>query len=211
MTSYLEAFHELVAAATPLALAWAWQASLVAAAALAVTAALRRSHPTLRHAVLLLALVEFALPPILPAPWAMPRFLTGPVEYGSVEITILSAAGERPAPLPMVLAALYLAGVCLALARVGRRIVLLHRLRVAAHPLPAGPLRDTTQLEAARLGLSRTPRLLVSAETEIPFLTSCAACRRFSSAPHSRPQARHPCCKQTQWQPRAPTRSSLRM
>src|SRR5438046_3183088 len=61
----------------------AWQSAVVAATVLVALAQGRRWNAPLRYAILLVALLKFAVPPLVPAPtglfsWAAPRVQTDP-------------------------------------------------------------------------------------------------------------------------------------
>ena len=162
---------ELVSTYGGLALRWSWQATLIAGLVLILVAAFRRARPEIRLALLGIAWVKFALPPValLSFDSALPSVLFGPPQNG-LELWVSEAGSARPLAWPGAMAAIYLLGVAVAAAVLIACAWRLHRLRSRSRALDGPPLAATRKL-AGRLGLSRTPELRVSDEATVPFLT----------------------------------------
>jgi beta-lactamase regulating signal transducer with metallopeptidase domain len=148
-----------------------WQAGAVAMLAIAYGRLVRSAR--LRHALLLIALIKFALPPMLPLPFgifsAAPR--VGSAELWTVERYLV--VGQSPwssmlAPLMM----LHLAGaVFVALYRISVAVRGHLALRRCAAITDPQILHMAARI-AARMRLKRVPRLLVSSEITVPCVTS---------------------------------------
>ncbi|MCP4658917.1 MAG: M48 family metalloprotease [bacterium] len=168
-----------------------WQASLLACLVIAVVLLGRRWPSPLRYALVLLALVKFAVPPTLSAPTAVFRWLERPavaVPLGEVEpATTLRPASAVPATRsdvgtaaaaiapqrprlcwqvwPMMIHGIGMIAVGLWILR---RLNGLRWAAAEARPVSGGPLREMVVELCAELGLRRAPRLLVSARPHPP-------------------------------------------
>jgi beta-lactamase regulating signal transducer with metallopeptidase domain len=107
-----------------------WQSTLAAALVLALAALLRNQSPRLRHALVMIGIVKFALPPMLPMPTGI-FSATPPVPE---LIGIRNAVGGADIRIIVVLMAAHLAGALIAVFRLGIDIARLRRLRKGAEP-----------------------------------------------------------------------------
>ncbi len=169
----------------------AWQASLLACLLIAAVLVGRRWPSPLRYALVLLALIKFAIPPTLSAPTAVFRWLDRPavaVARGEVEPAavlrpasaapaVRSGAGTAAAVIapqrselcwqvwPMLIHGI---GMIVVGLWILRQLHGLRRAAAAARPVRGGALREMVVELCAELGLRRTPRLLVSARPHPP-------------------------------------------
>jgi bla regulator protein blaR1 len=152
-----------------LAMAWLehlaqalWQATAAGTVVLGAERLLRRRSPRFRHALLLVALVKFALPPMLPLPTGV--FSAAPP---APHIAAVQRLGALPARVVLLLMIVYATGVMFALARVAVGTLRLHRLRrgAAAAPLWAAEL---LAIVAHSHGV-RSPRLIESDDVGVPM------------------------------------------
>lgn len=125
-----------------------WQDTAVALIVLALLRVMRRASPQLRHAFVLLALLKFSLPPMLPLPTGV--FSAAPPAPAIEPVRELVGAAAAPAVAPLLVALMFLhaAGALWALARLA---------------LEALRLRGIRKRAAAREGI------LVSPEISVPM------------------------------------------
>ena len=131
------------------------QGSVAAALMLALAAAIPRSSPSLRGALLGVGLLKFVVPPMLPFP-------TGLFSRFGAALPGVSEPG-RAAALAAI-AAVHVAGAAVSFARLAREggRVRRTRRRSAAVLIPGFPDR------ARRAGLRRVPEVRVSSEAPVP-------------------------------------------
>jgi bla regulator protein blaR1 len=149
--------------AWPVLFRMTWQGYVVAVIVAALVVVFRKRRSSLRHALLLLALAKFVIPPL----WASP-------------LGIFSWLLVRPqaAPLPDVPPAemtmyawlvLYLSlGAVAVLAYVGVEYIQVRRCVARARHITDAHLREAAEGIAAKLAMRRAPRLLTSAHYPWP-------------------------------------------
>ena len=138
-------------------------ATLVAAAVLAIAHWGRgRLSPTMRSAILLIALVRLALPPFIHSPWSEAASDLPPVDNAR-----LAAAGWLQDDRAQMLFGLWLAVTLFLIARLVWQIQVGHRRVLATSQPAAGWLQD----RAARLATGIAPDIRVSVPGDGPFAT----------------------------------------
>ena len=153
-----------------LAIRWAWQATLVAVVILVLVRLLRGTSPALRLALLTVALLEFALPPLVAVPSLpeLPAGLRGPAANG-LELSVKEEGRVRPLVWPGMVTITIVAGWLFAALALAVRVRRLRRLRLDSRQLD-GPLAESTRRLSRRLGLARPPELRVSDRASVPLL-----------------------------------------
>ena len=144
-----------------------WQSAVVAGVAIAAVRALPRVSSRLRYALLLLALVKFAVPPMLALPSGL--FSSGPG---------VGSAFFWPAERPFVLGPAGLTSALLAIHALGAAVVatllVFRTVRLWLLVRRAAPaevwLLELAAKAAAPLDLGLLPRIVVSAEATSPFV-----------------------------------------
>jgi len=131
------------------------QGSIAAVLLLAVSAAIPRSSPAFRSALLGVALLKFVVPPMLPFPTG---FFS---RFGAVPAGFFGA--PRSAAFGAI-AAFHVAGAAASFLRLARERRRMRRIRRAATAVDAPGLAEL----ARRAGLSRPPELRVSREVPVP-------------------------------------------
>lgn len=155
------AWTELAASWWAWTAAATWQGTLLAGVVLAAVALGSRWPAPLRRALLAVALLKFAVPPVLAAP-------TGVFGWMAPAGPAAASAGEAPAWLATLLLA-HLLGAAASLARLG---VQWRRMRTAvrrARPVEEGEAYACLRRLAAEMRMRRAPRLLLSDEADGPF------------------------------------------
>jgi len=143
------------AAAWDWAAGTAWQAAVLAlAVALADRVLARRGSPHLRHALWLVVLAKFALPPTLASPWSVAAAIRSP--------DAAAAAPAGGAALQAVLLAVWALGAVVVAAVAVRRSLRLRRALLARSVDAPPALRDALRRAADVMGVRRVPRLIVS-------------------------------------------------
>ncbi|MBV8518715.1 MAG: M56 family metallopeptidase [Acidobacteria bacterium] len=139
-----------------------WQGTAAALVLLACERLLRRRSPRLRHALLLIALIKFVLPPMLPLPTGV--FSAAPP---APRIHAVRQLGALPSWIVLAIAVAYGVGATVAFARVAAGAWHLHGLRRRSFAAP----RWAEELLAgvAREHGVRPPRLLASDEAGVPM------------------------------------------
>lgn len=163
---------DLLAEGGGFALRWLWQASLLAAVAIAGAAWFRRRRPLLAQGLLFAAFGRFLLPPISLATWVerLPALLVGPRQQG-LELLVSSEAGIRALSWPAWLLAVYLVGVVLAAVRLAWQQRRLSRLVAGSRRLDAAWVAQV-EVMGRRLGLRRIPEIRISDRAALPFVAS---------------------------------------
>ncbi len=152
-----------------------WQGSLLAVALLAVAGpARRRCSAQFRHVLLLLAMLKFATPPLLSMPTGLFSRLGPTVLLDAAASAAGAAGGTATAAAPALnwqawLMLAHAAGALGVLAWVLVEVRAIRRLAARGTPLVGGPLCDHLARLAARIGLRRRVRLLVSPDAVSPM------------------------------------------
>jgi beta-lactamase regulating signal transducer with metallopeptidase domain len=143
-----------------------WQNTAVALLVLVLVSLMRRASPQLRHALVFLALLKFALPPMLPLPTGL--FSAAPPAPSIEPVRGLVVAATQPpvAPALTALMALHIVGIALALSRLALHSARLRGIRRRATmkegvlvsreirvPMTAGVLRPFILLPESLLGV----------------------------------------------------------
>jgi hypothetical protein len=154
---------------TGLAQAWwfhllhaGWQVTLAACGVLALARLVGPRHPRLRHALLVVGLLKFALPPMLPLPTGL--FSAAPPVPSLVAVRDLFASTARHDSLLLALLALHVGGACVLLVRLGIAAARLTLVRRRARP--AG---DRVRSLALQAGRGTAPPVLLSREIGVPL------------------------------------------
>jgi beta-lactamase regulating signal transducer with metallopeptidase domain len=144
----------------------AWQATAVGVLLLFVARIFPRANPPLRHALVLLALLKFAIPPMLPLPTGI--FSAAPAAPHIEPVRGLVAAAQQPAWRGIVVALLllHLAGFVFALARLLAEALRLRALRRGATAVGDGILVSPHVPVPLATGVFRPVILLPSALLE---------------------------------------------
>jgi Zn-dependent protease with chaperone function len=139
-----------------------WQATAAAGLVLALARVIGARHPRLRHAVLVVGLLKFALPPMLPLPTGL--FSAAPPVPALVTVRDLFAWSARHEVLLLALLGLHAVGAVVMLARLGiaaRRLALVRRR--------ARPAGERVRALAAQVGGGTAPPVLLSGEIGVPL------------------------------------------
>lgn len=157
-----------------------WTSSLVAAALLAVVRLGRRWPAQVRHAIILIALVKFAVPPMLTAPiglfsWFGPAITRGAGDSAPPggEAAVSASPGVFGAMAGITwqawLMLAHASGCVAAAGLVLADLAKLLRLSRRARAVAAGPLHARFLRLSREMGFRRPPRLLLSAEPVPPM------------------------------------------
>ena len=150
---------------------WAFGVIPLSIAALAA-ARFRGLSPHLRHSFLWIALLGFFLPPILPyfmptaGEWVLQTLAVSEWSHRTVK-----AAGADATTIAQTILCLHLLGWGALAVRLSIDAWRLHRLHGAATTMERGPLYGRYLHISKRLGISRPPRLLVSSDASVPFIS----------------------------------------
>ncbi|MEO8215509.1 MAG: M56 family metallopeptidase [Acidobacteriota bacterium] len=141
-----------------------WQAVAVALLLLGAVRLVPRASSTLRYALLLLALVKFAVPPMLPLPSGL--FSASP----AVGSSLMWAVEKYLLVSPFIVVAMliHLAGFVVGLILIAVRQARLLRMISRSRRATADVNTIVSEL-AARFGV-RSPRVVQSEETRVPFI-----------------------------------------
>jgi|CXWL01.1.fsa_nt_gi beta-lactamase regulating signal transducer with metallopeptidase domain len=133
----------------------AWQATAVALVVLLLLRVLHRASPRLRHALVLIALLKFVIPPMLPLPTGL--FSAAPPAPSIASVRGVVIAAMQPEALPIVVAfmLLHLGGVVFFLARLVATAWSLRRLCGRAAIGPDGIVLSTEVLVPMTTGVFR--------------------------------------------------------
>jgi hypothetical protein len=141
-----------------------WQVTVVAGVVLGLARIAGPRHPRLRHALLVVGLLKFALPPMLPLPTGL--FSAAPPIPSLVAVRDLFAWSVRYDVVLGALLALHAGGAALGLARIacaaGRLVLVRRRAR------PAG---ERVTALADEVGGRVRPPVLLSREVPVPMAT----------------------------------------
>jgi beta-lactamase regulating signal transducer with metallopeptidase domain len=158
----------------------AWQASAASILLIAITRAMPRLSSRLRYALLVLALVKFALPPMLPLPTglfsALPR--VGSRFFWPIERVVAFA----PPRVLECLLLIHAIGAVVVVASLSLRVLRLRLLVRRSQPANESVALAVRQL-CASWRLPGVPRVVVTRETAIPFV--CGAIRPVIVLPPS--------------------------
>lgn len=157
-----------------------WQSSAVAAGLLAVGRLARRLPAHIRYALLLVALLKFAIPPALSLPVGLFSRLGPAVSMAPLPAFSADDAGGAPADGAVGLAGghlswrawlmlVHLAGCAAAAGWIAWQLGQVRRMCRRAAPVSEGPLHDLLELLRRRMGLRRRVRLLLSPEPAAPM------------------------------------------
>jgi beta-lactamase regulating signal transducer with metallopeptidase domain len=124
---------------TALAMGWfvhlvsaAWQATAAAAIALFILRVTRTASPRFRHAVALIGIAKFAIPPMLPLPTGLFSYAPAVDRTPVLGETMALIRSAHLAPILIVAMMVHFAGVLVALTRIAIEAAQLSRLRRAS-------------------------------------------------------------------------------
>lgn len=137
----------------------AWQSTAAAIIVLLVVRLMPRTAPRFRYALTTIALLKFALPPMLPLPFGIFSAATPVTQIASVG----RLASSRMAIAIMMI---HMAGMLVSALFVVRSAWRLRMLRLGAQPVA---LAGRVEAMAGRVGLRRAPQVILSAGLRSPI------------------------------------------
>ncbi|MBN1555987.1 MAG: hypothetical protein JXA11_14680 [Phycisphaerae bacterium] len=151
-----------------------WTSCLVAAALLLLVRCKSRWPAKVRHAVLLIALVKFALPPTLALPvglfhWFGPEVVQNTTAASPAGTAATAAAGWEDLSWKAWLFVAYSWGVIVAVTMIVRQMFRVRRVVRGATLVTAGPVHERFVRLSRRMGIRRPIRLLATGRPVAPM------------------------------------------